>query len=88
MGNKAGKYLSKLDAANGTPAVLISEALLTSETLLAKLFPEALSIARRIRWYVPHLQRLPDIATSISEWLGSGFLSSIATADMIWPDWQ
>src|SRR6266404_6211652 len=31
---------------------------------------------------------LPDIASSISESVGCGLLTSSAEADMIWPDWQ
>src|SRR5262245_6969375 len=50
--------------------------------------PAARWIARRMRWYVPHLQMLPDIAESMSSSVGLGFLASNAAADINCPDWQ
>ena len=45
-------------------------------------------MARRIRWYVPQRQRLPDIASSMSASVGFGFLARRSAADMSWPGWQ
>jgi hypothetical protein len=45
-------------------------------------------MARRIRWYVPQRQMLPDIAPSISASLGRGVCASSAAADMSCPLWQ
>jgi hypothetical protein len=50
--------------------------------------PAARWIARRIRLYVPHLQRIPDIAASMSSSVGFAFCLRSAAAVMIWPDWQ
>jgi hypothetical protein len=45
-------------------------------------------MARRMRWYVPQRQMFPDIAVSMSAFVGLGFAASMAAADMICPDWQ
>src|SRR5439155_8855504 len=45
-------------------------------------------IALRIRGYVPHRHRLPDMASSMSASVGRGVSRSSTAAAMIWPDWQ
>src|ERR1700720_842424 len=45
-------------------------------------------MALRMRWYVPHRQMFPLMASSMSASVGLGFFASSAAADMICPDWQ